>query len=159
LYSRFAFLAFFALLAFSGINNFSVFNGLRGFDFPPPPPFAHLVSGRSSRAAHTCKKIWGGPFKPSFSFGLSGVVLKPLRPASLGPQQLLFACPASDAEESAALPFVIPSEAEGSAVPRTITGNVFDRAISLAGAPLPLPSLPWLRSFLPPYPDALSSHP
>jgi hypothetical protein len=26
------------------------------------------------------------------------------------------------------LPFVIPSEAEGSAVPRTFRGNVFDRA-------------------------------
>jgi hypothetical protein len=29
---------------------------------------------------------------------------------------------------SATLPFVIPSEAEGSAVLRTIPGNVFDRA-------------------------------
>jgi hypothetical protein len=32
LYSRFAFLAFFALLAFSGINSLIVFNSLRGFD-------------------------------------------------------------------------------------------------------------------------------
>src|ERR1700730_12777322 len=31
---------------------------------------------------------------------------------------------------SIALPFVIPSEAEGSAVPRTSPGNVFDRARS-----------------------------
>jgi hypothetical protein len=32
---------------------------------------------------------------------------------------------ATAAEESAALPFVIPSAAEGSAVPRTFPGNVF----------------------------------
>jgi hypothetical protein len=32
LYSRFAFLVSLALLAIPGINNFSVFNGLRGFD-------------------------------------------------------------------------------------------------------------------------------
>jgi len=38
---------------------------------------------------------------------------------------LRFACPACDAEESSSLPFVIPSAAEGSAVPRTIPGNVF----------------------------------
>jgi hypothetical protein len=31
-------------------------------------------------------------------------------------RDLLFACPACDAEESLAVPFVIPSEAEGSAV-------------------------------------------
>jgi hypothetical protein len=32
LYSRFAFLAFFAVLAALGINNLSVFNNLPGFD-------------------------------------------------------------------------------------------------------------------------------
>jgi hypothetical protein len=35
-------------------------------------------------------------------------------------------CPATALDGSAALPFVIPSAAEGSAVPRTIPGNVFD---------------------------------
>jgi hypothetical protein len=34
-------------------------------------------------------------------------------------------CPVTALHGSAALPFVIPSEAEGSAVPRTIPGNVF----------------------------------
>jgi hypothetical protein len=32
----------------------------------------------------------------------------------------------TNAEENAAVPFVIPSEAEGSAVQRTSPGNVFD---------------------------------
>jgi len=34
-------------------------------------------------------------------------------------------CPATALYGSAALPFVIPSAAEGSAVPRTFLGNVF----------------------------------
>jgi hypothetical protein len=34
-------------------------------------------------------------------------------------------CPAAIFHGSVALPFVIPSEAEGSAVLRTLTGNVF----------------------------------
>jgi hypothetical protein len=37
-------------------------------------------------------------------------------------------CPVNPLNGSAALPFVIPSEAEGSAVQRTSPGNVFDRA-------------------------------
>jgi hypothetical protein len=35
--------------------------------------------------------------------------------------------PSTAADESATLPFVIPSAAEGSAVPRTIPGNVFEK--------------------------------
>jgi hypothetical protein len=37
-------------------------------------------------------------------------------------------CSATDLHGSVALPFVIPSEAEGSAVRRILLGNVFDRA-------------------------------
>jgi hypothetical protein len=36
--------------------------------------------------------------------------------------------PATTLYRTATLSFVIPSEAEGSAVPRTFRGNVFDRA-------------------------------
>jgi hypothetical protein len=91
------------------------------------------------------RKAWGGPFKPSF--GLSGVVADPNRSASLGakPRDLKFCrpflemffrqrnhgpcgppkvmknafSPATALHGSAALPFVIRSEAEGSAVLRT----------------------------------------
>jgi hypothetical protein len=37
-------------------------------------------------------------------------------------------CPATTLHRSVTLPFVIPSAAEGSAVPRTTPGNVFDKA-------------------------------
>jgi hypothetical protein len=37
-------------------------------------------------------------------------------------------CQVTALHGSVALPFVIPSVAEGSAVPRTIPGNVFDKA-------------------------------
>jgi hypothetical protein len=40
-------------------------------------------------------------------------------------------CPATALHGSAALPFVIPSAAEGSAVPRTIPGNVFNSTDNL----------------------------
>jgi hypothetical protein len=73
-----------------------------------------------------CKKIWGGPFKPSF--GLSGFVADPslrvirsistyLRQCSKEmnrhPQAVVAT---TTSNESTTLPFVIPSEAEESAV-------------------------------------------
>jgi hypothetical protein len=39
-------------------------------------------------------------------------------------------CPATALHGSVALPFVIPSEAEGSAVPRTTLGNVFRQSVA-----------------------------
>ena len=43
--------------------------------------------------------------------------------------------PATAIHGSVVLPFVIPSAAEGSAVPRTIPGNVFDRVVMALRAP------------------------
>src|SRR5271156_392326 len=58
------------------------------------------------------------------------------------PRDLQFACPASNPNESAALPFVIPSAAEGSAVhfsgpPEipTLVNNLIERILDNPGSP------------------------
>jgi hypothetical protein len=43
-------------------------------------------------------------------------------------RDLRFACPACDVEQSTALPLCHPGAAEGSAVPRTSPGNVFEKS-------------------------------
>jgi hypothetical protein len=44
--------------------------------------------------------------------------------------------PATTLYRTVALPFVIPSEAEGSAVPRTFRGNVFRPSAAICGSPI-----------------------
>ena len=57
-------------------------------------------------------------------------------------KDLRFSLPASDVDGSAALPFVIPTEAEGSAVPRTSPGNFFQQCGGICDVLHPSKSAP-----------------